>query len=121
MFKDAKVGDRVWSVGNGWGTVRRITRDEKFPIKVAFDNGDTGSFILDGKEFVDNSYPTLFWDEVKITPPPRPKRKEKRVIEGYLNIYPTIYTSKEQAIAGQGPNALGEPFFVHHEYEVEVD
>ena len=68
MFKNAKVGDKVWSILDGWGEIVKIT-NEDFPIKVKFKNGSFESFITDGSKYYNNINPTLFWDEVKFEIP----------------------------------------------------
>ena len=78
-FKEAKVGDKVWHSAFGWGSIteKDIFSSNKFRTDFEFY---AGWFSLDGKGNSDK-YQTLFWDEVKIIPPPRPKRKVKKVIE----------------------------------------
>lgn len=71
MFKNAEVGDKVWSVGHGWGKITHIDNDDTYPLKVKFD-GDSATYTLEGKFYKDDLNPTLFWDEVKIVPPPKP-------------------------------------------------
>jgi hypothetical protein len=78
MFKDVKVGDKVWSVVNGWGKVYYIYDHNNFNtyIKVEFRDCYT-CYDVNGKaEF--NEMPSLFWDEVKIEAPPKPKKKIKK-------------------------------------------
>jgi hypothetical protein len=59
-----KVGDRVFCILHGWGTVRRIFETGTFPILVFFTNsdGETASFTLDGRYFLE-SKPTLSFTE----------------------------------------------------------
>jgi hypothetical protein len=61
-----KVGDRVFCILHGWGTVRRISEEGSFPILVSFINNkgypETASFTLDGRYF-ENSKPTLSFTE----------------------------------------------------------
>ena len=139
-FSSAKVGDRVWSSRFGYGVVETVTStpiglhpnsDTKMGIK--FDN-QWAWYLIDGKQNGHDAFPTLFWDEVKITPPPKPKRKVKKVVEGWVNLYgespdfklPTsfgIFPTKEEAIRGRMecdfPRYKGGPIFIRHEYEVE--
>ena len=77
-FENAKVKDRVWSVEFGWGTV-----DSVHPyIEVIFQNNQMYRFNSDGSRFFTLKVnQTLFWDEIKIVPPERPKRKVLREIE----------------------------------------
>jgi hypothetical protein len=122
MFKDAKVGDRVWSITDGWGTIYNIDTDSEWPVKVKFENVKD-SFDYDGKEHKHECNPTLFWDEITIVPPPRPKRKVVKKGTVYLNIYPnhiTAYANKDQAILVNKQSdivAIAVPS--HYSYEVE--
>lgn len=90
MFADAKVGDRVWSVLLGWGTVINVSNAGSLVIHVKFDCGRNDNFSKKGYRLSDDVYPALFWDEVKITPPPRPKRKVTKTLEGWVNLYPEL-------------------------------
>lgn len=78
MFKDAKVGDKVFDyIKQDWGTVRYI-ENSLYSLEVEFNNGDVKYFTMDGKLFNDDTLPILFWDEVKpIVPPKKPKPKLK--------------------------------------------
>ena len=75
QFDDAKVGDKVWSVANGWGKITGVDNSDNYPIEVTYDNENWASYKSDGREFSSEPNPTLFWDEVKIVPPERPKEK----------------------------------------------
>ena len=85
MFKDAKVGDRVWCIMYGWGTVDDINGS---CLEVRFDTPyiENKWFDEDGKYSTPDIHPTLFWDEVHINLPKPPKRKLTKTIEGYVNI-----------------------------------
>lgn len=76
-FDGIKVGDRVWSIEYGWGFVKEL-KNTCYPIVVQFDSEDHQQFTMNGKFFTNSPNQSLFWDEVKITPPPRPKVKEKK-------------------------------------------
>lgn len=82
-FQGIKVGDRVWSVVFGWGEVKHI---DNF-CGVTFDSTPTQLFWFCWSGHPDGDkamLQTLFWDEVKITPPPKPKRMVKKVAMGWL-------------------------------------
>lgn len=91
MFRDVKVGDRVWSTIGGWGTVERIDNGGFYPVVAKHDApfpvaNELCSFTISGKAWAYGPQ-CLFWDEVKIVPPPRPKRKVKKVVEGWVNLF----------------------------------
>lgn len=72
-FSDAKVGDRVWSLTEGWGTVRNRFRNyTEYPLTVEFENGEYKSYTLWGRFRTKDLSPTLFWDEVMIETPEKP-------------------------------------------------
>ena len=70
MFKDVKLGDNLYSIEEGWGTVEAIT-DGDYPLIAQFKYRRI-SFTLEGKRFMSSRYPTLFWDEIKFEVPKKP-------------------------------------------------
>jgi len=73
MFKNAKVGDRVWSFGVGWGTIDCIFKEDTHPIKVTFDDcAYVHRFMEDGRVSAYALSPTLFWDEIEFEIPRKP-------------------------------------------------
>ena len=66
--EEIKLGDRVWHILLGWKTVSRIVPEAAYPIRM-------GGYSLnsDGHESDTDKNPSIFWDEVHITPPPKPK------------------------------------------------
>lgn len=72
-FTDAKAGDRVWSITEGWGVIRERRRPPtSYPLYVDFDNGNHKTYTLWGKYNYKDHGPTLFWDEVKTETPEKP-------------------------------------------------
>lgn len=72
-FTDAKVGDRVWSLTNGWGVIKeRRSPHYHYPLTVEFDNGEYETYTLWGLSKIDDMNPTLFWDEIVIEIPEKP-------------------------------------------------
>jgi hypothetical protein len=63
MIRMFKVGDRVWCSMYGWGFVCVIHKDEYYGIHCKFDNGESDSFIKNGKISYDGLR-VLFFDEV---------------------------------------------------------
>jgi len=135
MFEDAKVGDRVWSIVYGWGKIKQADVDivgPDFKLEVEFlnsrDRNESHIYIvytLEGKNGLSDKYPTLFWDEVKITPPPKPKKEVE--VDIYMNIYKGDlgiidgykiwgYKSKAEADRSAGGTRLGEAIHIKHKY-----
>jgi hypothetical protein len=98
-FENARAGDRVWSVGYGWGTVESVSKGV-YPVVVSFDCGIDVTYTFSGMPR-SSGLQTLFWDEVKIEAPPRPRRKVMKTIDGWANVYPNerpmLHDSKEEA------------------------
>lgn len=128
-FSDVEIGNRVFHIAYGWGTVGQISTDT---FKVTFINGAEEWFWFDGKSNRTHYNPSVFWDEIKIVSPPKPKRKVEKTIEGWLNIYPdpmidkTIvasvrYLYVSQEIANNVADIfrrLGEACHVTHKYTI---
>jgi hypothetical protein len=120
-FENAKVGDRVWWIElRAWGIIERIDAY----IFVKFPNLDLQGFSLRGEQY---SKQVLFWDEIPIVAPPRPKRMEKRVLDGWVNVYPEgpmktfVFGNKEEVDRYNLINGNNRIACVHvtGEYEVE--
>ena len=108
MYRDASVGDRVWSPQFGWGTITTLKGNPTYPICVAFDNDEDNeiTFTQTGKQLVHDINPSLFWNIFTIPSPPKPKQKVKRTVDGFINIYrvacvllidSTIFSSQSNA------------------------
>lgn len=123
-IKKEDVGRRVWDFSRGWGEIKQFCTGD-YPISVLLDSGIIISFSVDGRYSKHHST-SLFWDEIKFTEPPRPKRMIKKTIEKWINIYssnlPTIgaYPCEDQAnqFAAKGRIACVK---LTGEYEVEID
>lgn len=77
MFRNAKVGDRVWYIAKGWGIIKEIHLEDEFEEEymiVEFEGVfDTEyQFNLDGRFNHEDINPVLFWDEVKFEIPEIP-------------------------------------------------
>lgn len=68
MFKNAKVGERVWDFKYGWGTITNTRHSPQYQILVVFDKGITESFMPTGAVEEEGNQ-TLFWDEIKFEIP----------------------------------------------------
>ena len=71
-FETAKVGDRVWSIKEGWGEIIEIDYDSDYSLSVKYDISGTDTFTFGGYEFIADPMRTLFWDEVVIEAPQKP-------------------------------------------------
>jgi hypothetical protein len=63
VFKDAKIGDRVWSTAIGWGVVDRMTNDPEYPLTVKFADGGIKLYDINGFVITGLPKPELYWDE----------------------------------------------------------
>ena len=95
-FDGIKVGDKIWSASSLFTDVIEINSGI---LKVYLGEGDTcycnmGGFQCYPNGFVFGKGQSFFWDEVKITPPPRPKQKEKKVVELWADVYEKSDTYK---------------------------
>lgn len=134
-FVDGQVGDSVYEMGYGDGKINRIDSNPISPIKVIFKK----DFLAEGKpleysfnfngEFYDRKQ-TLFYSKPIFELPSPPKRKVKKVIEGWVNLYESnsagsyvtngrIKNTKEQSDDDADDSRLGGALFIRHEYEIE--
>ena len=60
--REFKVGDRVWSLINGFGTVKDIVLEveSEYPVKVVFDSGIRTTYTADGFWHTNHKTPSLF-------------------------------------------------------------
>ena len=79
MFKDVKVGDRLYDIVNGYCKVSWISSDRN-QFKVSFEKRSLGNlecyYCIDGtygRLNQDNA--TIYWDKPEIIAPKKPKRK----------------------------------------------
>ena len=119
MFKDAKVGDKVWSPIYGWGAVIDIVPFPN-PLSVEFSESGISYYPLDG---IVRGRQILFWDEIDMTPPLKPKRE--MTVDLYLNLYKVgedffegyAYKTREEADDHMVVNRLGEAVHIKHTYK----
>ena len=69
MFKNAKVGDRVYDVLKGWTTITSIVKDSDYPIRVTNDDNTWVIFTLEGKRNKEDANPTLSVSYTHLTLP----------------------------------------------------
>lgn len=133
-FSAVKVNDRVFHVRYGWYVVSATpkTNNSYFEITVTDNLGNfTIKFTRTGRMDESDLNPSVFWDEIKIVPPSKPKRKVERIVEKWLNFYLSSecsggktrfysYESKETADEQcHKETRIGEACHVIHKYTVE--
>ena len=103
-FESAKVGDKVWSFEFGWGSIVEILQDEDRPITCKFENFNINiQYSLFGLLSKYSTYQTLFWDEIKIVAPEKPRWKPNIGEDYYcigkksnIEIYKYLNTSSDK-------------------------
>jgi len=70
MFKNVKVGDRLYSVEDGYGVVEIISMCRVYPLTIRFDCCRK-SFTLTGRRYAGSKNPILFWDKIEFEIPKR--------------------------------------------------
>ncbi len=57
IFKDYKVGDKVWNITRGWETIIEIDKkhNDEYPIET-----NCGSYREDGREYKNDLIPTIY-------------------------------------------------------------
>lgn len=129
-FENAKVGDTIYH----WEEPHLIVRmDTTCSFAVIPDDRkrNYGSGLTyDGKEYEDEERGWFWLPVPKPVPPERPKRKVKKTVEGWLNVYRCvngtilpgkIHTTEAEARAHARPDSQTLAVAVHltGEYEVE--
>lgn len=66
MFKKAEIGDRVYDLLKGWGTIVNINPEDNYPIYVNSDADSFCTFTYDGKRDINDKNPTLFWRKISL-------------------------------------------------------
>lgn len=91
MLELAQVGDRVFSLNFGWGTVFSLNYSDKLPLGVEFKDGDhifIEGYKPDGKLASASPFPDLYWDIPAIEVPPPPKREKRKIKKKvWYNVY----------------------------------
>jgi len=70
-----EVGDHVWHITKGWAKVDEIVSINPVQIRVVQNGICIGHYTSNGKNAFPSytiDTPELFWQPVKITPPPKP-------------------------------------------------
>lgn len=69
MFKNAKVGDRVFSLIAGWVNIVEVEPTRAYPVKTS----DGRCYTLEGFRHIQHVKPLLYWDENLGTTRPEPE------------------------------------------------
>jgi len=133
-FRKARIGDKVFHIMYGWGEISELNSNT-FGVVFTDKNNKriTSWFFYNGKSDSNYINPSVFWDEAIITPPPKPKRKVEKILEGWLNIYPnktcnndlsamcySLYKSQDLADkTARKERRIGESCYVIHKYTIE--
>lgn len=64
-----KVGDKVWTKETGWDEVSGIGKNTPFPIHLKSGL----EYTADGRFHLGKESPSLFWNDPRIVPPPKPE------------------------------------------------
>lgn len=132
-FEGVWIGDKVYSITWGEGNVVAFTKDKDidYPIVVKFKLKEGLENFTIGGVYNRNCPQSLFWSRPEFKIPGKPKRKVKKIIEGYVNNYPDsiddgfytvtrrVYSTKEEANTSRLDGRLGEAQFIRHVYEIE--
>lgn len=99
MFRNAKVGDRVWDFVYGWGTIIHIFYEKEYPITFKSDTNRICNFRFDGKRNINDINPSLFWNEIKFEIPINLENElrnleVKEFIEDKKNFYLVWHSNK---------------------------
>ena len=99
-FSEAMEGDRVFSITKGWGGVVQVDR-----VKICVDFGGLGhcSYTLDGKEYRNDLWPTLYWDVIDLKIPESALTPPKRKVKKYAVL------KMDVIVSGKPPNQKKEP------------
>lgn len=115
-----KIGDRLWDFEYGWGNVTEINKHHEYQIGVNFKYGHRLTYTISGKNIKEMNQ-TLFYDEIKFDPPPRPKRmvKVREVIERvYFGEYGVVYS---RLFDNWKKFANNKPMTMTLEWDEEID
>jgi len=107
MFRNARVGDKVWGCPYGWGRIKALDKDLMYALEVSFDEGESDTYTISGKCNPVDKHPSLFWDEIRI--PERPLRIVKKTAIVYVNVYSdeiVPHASQEEAEIGAGNDRI---------------
>ena len=99
-----KVGDKVFHVGHGIGTVVTIDKNFILSVAVEFNKHLMLSFLSDGRAYSNHTIPQLYTlEDARKMGFDIPKQKVKKTIEQWANVYPdgtyTVHFTEDAANA----------------------
>lgn len=106
-FKDAKVGDKLYSLLYGWVTVKKLL--DRCIVCTIDSAGNTRDWKYDGRYMLVGDTQDLYWGKPEIIAPPKPRRKVTKIIERWVNVYKsgiTIHDNKETADDSAGRDRI---------------
>jgi hypothetical protein len=59
-----RLGDKVWTISNGWGKIIEIVEDDEYPIRVSFEGNLCEMYTEDGRGLAEDFAPSLFFNEL---------------------------------------------------------
>lgn len=71
-----EVGNEVYCMLHGVGTVESINNESIFPIEIAFQHGCC-TYTKNFRGLNNHKNRTLYWQRPEIIPPPKPRKKIK--------------------------------------------
>lgn len=95
-FSEAKIGDKVFALDLGWGEVVSLYAGG---LVVEFEGRFAQLYLVDGRECEEDINQMLYWDEVKIEPPARPKKPAPKYLVKYRNCDMNCESCKERTSA----------------------
>ncbi len=131
-FENAKLGDRVYTFLGGKpdqdghnATIADIRhQDVTSPLRVVMDalSDRQFSYLFDGRYFRDFREQCLFWRKPDFVVPEQPKRKVKKTLTGWLDVYPHhaegLYQTRDAAESFALPGRIA-CVHISQGYEVE--
>jgi len=102
VFKNARVGDKVWGFVNGWGEVIAIEDSGTYSLKVKFIIGEgIRAYTVDGLYYITHERPSLFWNELKFEIPKQRVKKYRvlYLVDGEYKVSNEYYRDKAEFIS----------------------
>jgi hypothetical protein len=114
-FTEVNLGDRVWDVTIGWGTVTDV---HPTFFNVSFGCNIKRLYRRDGVLYGAHENRRLFWDDFPLSDPPRPKRMIKKTL--WFNVYKAKPRSESDYRLGLSHSTQEEAFSLRNHYDSYV-